>query len=160
MPSVLFVCKGNLYRSPVAEACFRKSLSLDKTKSEWTVGSAGTWTNSGVAPDPKFVREVQRLGLDISSHCSRLIDAELLSHYGLVLAMEAGQKEALQVEFPAYQDRIFLLSEVVDGIAYDVSNPEGDDSASDADIIEELVELIERGYQKICELAISFSDGT
>jgi protein-tyrosine phosphatase len=158
MPSVLFVCTGNLFRSPIAEACFRRYLQRSGAPKEWVTGSAGTWTRTGVAPDPRTVLEAQRLGLDIRAHRSRLINAELLSRYDLVLVMEAGQKEALQVEFPHLHDRVFLLSEVVDGISYDIPDPaEAGHTGTEENIPRELVGMIGRGYNKICMLAVKIS---
>jgi protein-tyrosine phosphatase len=157
MPSVLFVCTGNLFRSPIAAACFRRSLKEQGAPNGWVTGSAGTWTRTGVAPDPKTVLEAQRLDLDIRAHRSRLINAELLSHYDLMLVMEAGQKEALQVEFPVYREKIYLLSEVVDGIPYDIQDPFSENFDKDVDVAMELAEMIRRGFSKICLLAIKLS---
>jgi len=43
--------------------------------------------------------------------------------------MEAGQKEALQVEFPKEREKIFLLSEAAEGVPYDIPDPFGPDGA-------------------------------
>ena len=49
------------------------------------------------------------------------------------------------------------FSEVVDGIAYDVVNPETGGANSDVEMIKELREMVERGYLKICQLASTIS---
>ena len=68
--------------------------------------------------------------------------------------MEAGQKEALQVEFPKEREKIYLLSEVADGVPYDIPDPFGPDSATHQEIANELYELIKRGFENICNLAV------
>ena len=67
--------------------------------------------------------------------------------------MEAGQKEALQVEFPKEREKIYLLSEVADGIPFDFPDPFGPDSSTHQEIANELYELINRGFENICKLA-------
>ena len=68
--------------------------------------------------------------------------------------MEAGQKEALQVEFPKEREKIFLLSEVADGIPYDIPDPFGPEGATHQEIAKELCELIKRGFENICNMAL------
>ena len=75
----------------------------------------------------------------------------------LVLVMEAGQKEALQVEFPRECHKIYLLSEVADSIPYDIPDPFGPDSGTHQEIAKELYELIKRGFGNICKLALDIS---
>ena len=56
----------------------------------------------------------------------------MLTAFDLILVMEQGHKEALQVEFPAIAQRVFLLSEMVGG-AYDVPDPS---AGTDEDLLE------------------------
>ena len=51
--SVLFVCRGNTCRSPIAEAVFMKLLDERGIAERWTVDSAGTGANIGDPPNPK-----------------------------------------------------------------------------------------------------------
>lgn len=90
---------------------------------DWSVGSAGTWTKPGLPADARALQDASVWGLDIKAHRSWQVNADLLSRNNLVLVMEAGQKEALQVEFPKDKEKIFLLSEVADGVPYDFPEP-------------------------------------
>ncbi len=78
----------------------------------------------------------------------------MLSQSNLVLVMEAGQKEALQVEFPKESGKVYLLSEVAEGVPYDIPDPSDPDIATHKEIAKELYELIKRGYKNICNLAV------
>ena len=153
MPSVLFVCTGNRYRSPLAAAVFNKCLDKAEDKAEWKVGSAGTWTELGLPADRRAIRDAKSLGLDLRSHRSRQVDAGLLSRCNLVLVMETGQKEALQVEFPQEREKIHLLSEVVAGHSYDFLDSFDDIEGPSQDDARELSNLILDGFTNICELA-------
>jgi len=156
MPAILFVCLANRYRSPLAAAIFCKCLEQHADRDDWIVGSAGTWAQPGLPADSRAVKDARERGLDIKSHRSRPITANLLHHSNLVITMEGGQKEALQVEFPAEGRKIFLLSEVVDGVSYDVPDP-NDLDASHKEIAKELEALIGRGFKNICNLALRAS---
>ena len=153
MPSVMFVCLANRYRSPIAAAAFRRALVDAGVAEQWSVGSAGTWAIPDLPPVPAAIQAVKALGLDITNDKSTLISREELAKYNLVLVMEAGQKEAILSEFPTMNDRVYLLSEVATGICFDLPDPmksEGDESDK---IAAEIVDLIRRGFQNICRLA-------
>jgi protein-tyrosine phosphatase len=88
MPSVLFVCTANQFRSPIAAACLREQLARENLENEWRVESAGTWGVSGLARPP------WRQPMAPGGHRSRQM---LLEGFDLVL----GHKEAICAEFPS-----------------------------------------------------------
>jgi protein-tyrosine phosphatase len=153
MPSVLFVCRANQFRSPLAAACLQRAIKQVGTGTDWVVESAGTWTKPGL-PVPQVVLQVtHRLGLPgLSRHVSRQLDGKILEGFDLVIVMEAGQKEAIVNEFPARRRHVYLLSEVVDGIAYDIADPAipGIDPDKVAD---EIYALINKGADRVMKLA-------
>ena len=78
----------------------------------WRVDSAGTWASDG-QPAADGTREVmRRRGIDLSGHRSKMVTRALVGAFDLTLTMEPGHKEALQVEFSEFADRVFLLSEM------------------------------------------------
>jgi protein-tyrosine phosphatase len=78
----------------------------------WRVDSAGTWAIPGQPAALEAQQVIAQRGLDLSTHRSRMVSYELLRRFQLVLTMEAGQKEAILVEFPDFKDRVFMLSEM------------------------------------------------
>lgn len=153
MPSVLFVCTANRFRSPIAAALFNKHLLKNGSTYEWQVGSAGTWAEPGllVAPSARWI--LDNLGLDLQAHRARRVDRELLASQDLILVMENSHREALQVEFPEMKDRIYLLTNATIGMAYDVPDPGVAPGDTFLSIGRELSELMEKGFQKIYMLA-------
>lgn len=121
MTSILFVCRANRYRSPIAAAIMKEAIV--KQYQHWDVSSAGTWTTDGLPPISGAVFEAQELGLDIRGHQSRVITPQMVRNADLILVMEQDQKEALQVEFPMCRHKIALLTEVVEGESYDILDP-------------------------------------
>lgn len=152
MPSVLFVCKANRFRSPLAAALFDRALRTNELEGSWSVGSAGTWARPGLPVLPHVSEVAQSYGLELSAHRSRRVCGNLLSRFDLVLVMEANQKEALQIEFPACYEQIYLLSHVIERRQYDI--PDLSDSFQGIlDVCADLDELIRRGLKNICVLA-------
>jgi len=152
MRTILFVCTGNQYRSPIAAEAFRGRLVQDGRDWEWTVNSAGTWTAPG-QPPPSYALDLARSqGVTIDGHTTRLLTADMLAESDLVLVMEAGHKESITVEFPFARGQVHLLSQIVDGLAYDIPDPVRARGEA-REIVRELVAMIRAGYGKICRTA-------
>jgi len=97
---ILFVCMGNICRSPLAEAAFRAvaaDLGLDVE-----VDSAGTggW-HAGGAPDPRAQAEARRHGIDISGYRARQVVPEDFRRFTHILALDADNLADLRAIAPA-----------------------------------------------------------
>jgi protein-tyrosine-phosphatase len=112
MPSILFVCTANQFRSPIAAAYFTHKLSEEGISGTWLVESAGTWTTPGRKAHPQAIASAVKLGLDLKLFRTREVDAALLSAVDLIVVMELGHKEALEAEFPAARGRVVLLGKL------------------------------------------------
>lgn len=152
MPSVLFVCTANRFRSPLASAFFQKALKESNATGDWSVDSAGTWTSPGWAILPEVTLIASKYHLDLARHRTKLVDGTLLSSRDLILVMESGHKEALQTEFPSSRNRVFLLSEVAEGHYYNIPDPT-DSLDTMIEVSENLYDLIQAGFGNICDLA-------
>ncbi|MCY1403654.1 Low molecular weight protein-tyrosine-phosphatase YfkJ [compost metagenome] len=86
---VLFVCLGNICRSPTAEAVFRHKVRQAGLEELIEIDSAGTgdW-HVGKAPDPRTRVAAMRRGYDLSSLRARQVDVLDFSRFDLVLAMD------------------------------------------------------------------------
>ncbi|HQN24656.1 MAG TPA: hypothetical protein PK123_07055 [Bacteroidales bacterium] len=148
MPFVLFVCTVNRFRSPLAEAFFKAKINASGSPQGWQIESAGTWVKESLPPTLEAIEEAKKRHLDISQHKSRLINPSLLHSAGIILTMESGQKEALILEFPENQSKIYHLTEVGGGIPYDIPDPYSTNE-SPAVIAQELEELIDTKFPLI-----------
>lgn len=151
MPHILFICTANLYRSPLAAALFRRKLQADGQSHHWTVESAGTWTIPGQGVPPDALRAARSIDIDLKTHVTRPVDRPLLARQNLILVMERGHREALNIEFPFVQSRAYLLSEVTDQLEYDVADP-AKSSVGINEFAAEMLKLIDRAYPNICQL--------
>lgn len=160
MTSILFVCTANRFRSPLAEALFRFELERSGQSALCKAGSAGTWTENGLPAMPAAITIGVELGLDLTTHRSRLVSDNLLNNNSLILVMQSGHKEALSVEFPDHMDKVFLLSDVVGNITYDIRDPFVTGEPPQ-EIAREIADVIQAGWMKIFKLAIQLgSKGT
>jgi protein-tyrosine phosphatase len=149
MPSVLFVCTANRFRSPLAEAIFKQCLDDAGCQEGWDVSSAGTWVESGLPAYPTAARAAKGMGLDIHSHRTQPVTAELLLRMDLIIVMEAGHAEAIQIEFPESARKTILMSEIVKGFSYDIPDPFDPIVDSQQALAEEVCHLVKMGYNKI-----------
>ena len=110
---VLFVCMGNICRSPTAEGVLRKLLEERAPELDVQVDSAGTHAyHVGEPPDPRAQRAAQRRGVDLSAQRARRVTEHDFAHFELVLAMDEQNRDALLEICPAeHRGRVRLLLE-------------------------------------------------
>ncbi|MCW2306724.1 low molecular weight protein-tyrosine-phosphatase [Rhodobium gokarnense] len=89
MRSVLFVCLGNICRSPLAEGAFRAVAEENGAAGRLVIDSAGTsdW-NLGQPPEPSAIRVAAKHGIDISHLRARQLTDDDFFRFDLILAMD------------------------------------------------------------------------
>ena len=110
---ILFVCLGNICRSPTAEAVFRHVLASAATDLEIEVDSAGigSW-HIGEPPDARAQAAARRRGMDLSALRARQIVREDFERFDLILAMDRENLTELRKRSPAqYRERVRLFLE-------------------------------------------------
>jgi protein-tyrosine phosphatase len=110
---ILFVCMGNICRSPTAEGVFRKLVAEKAPDLEVEIDSAGTHGyHNGASPDPRACRAAERRGIDLKPLRARRVTQEDFVQYELVLAMDEQNREFLLEVCPVeYRHRIKLFLE-------------------------------------------------
>jgi len=106
--SVLFVCTGNICRSPIAEGIFRQLLGNRK---DIEVASAGVHAVHGQPPSLYAVQVCEEEGVDISGLRSQPLTAALIDRATHIFAMTGAHLETIQMLFPDGAEKSFLLRE-------------------------------------------------
>lgn len=152
MRIILFVCTANIARSPMAQALFNKIMLDMGLDNEYQAASAGTWTVDGIPAPPDGQLVMRERGLDTSMHRSRRITNRIVENADLILTMEAGHKEALQIEFPEKRNKTFMISEMI-GSQYDIRDPYKRGLDEFELTAQELTRILDQGIDRIVKLA-------
>jgi protein-tyrosine phosphatase len=107
---VLFVCHGNIYRSPYAEVSFRSHLPAGLNETVIAV-SAG-FVGSGRPTPIESLELARRRGLDLSAHRSQLLTTELVRGSHLVVVMSSGQEREICRRFNYPRGRVLVLGDL------------------------------------------------
>jgi protein-tyrosine phosphatase len=98
---ILFVCLGNICRSPTAASVLRAIAAREAPELGLEVDSAGTaGYHIGEPPDPRTRKAAARRGYDMSALRARIIEPGDFEHYDLILAMDRENLRALQRRAP------------------------------------------------------------
>lgn len=113
--SVLFVCLGNICRSPLAEGAFRAAAT--RAGLDLTIDSAGTGSwHIGEAPDRRAQAEALRHGVDISTYRGRQIERGDFERFSHIFALDAANLADLNRLAPRdARAHVALLMDVVAG---------------------------------------------
>ena len=122
-PSVLFVCMGNICRSPTAEAVCRK-MAADRGVDIY-IDSAGTIAyHAGEKPDPRSQAAGEARGYDFSKIRARQIEDADFERFDLILAADNQNLQDLVQRCPArYQSKLALILSPCRGGETEVPDP-------------------------------------
>ncbi|MEE9327302.1 MAG: low molecular weight protein-tyrosine-phosphatase [Cocleimonas sp.] len=134
--NVMFVCVGNICRSPMAEALLRKQ------RPQLNVFSSGVGAPVGRPADPISIELMTEQNIELSSHRSQQISSELISDSDLILAMEQKHIDVIHSKYPEARGKVHLIGKWMDDQA--VPDPHRKDKAA----FIAALNLIESGLEK------------
>jgi protein-tyrosine phosphatase len=110
---ILFVCLGNICRSPTAEAVFRALAAQEAPELDLSIDSAGTADyHVGSAPDRRASEAARRRGYDMSGLRARRVELADFERFDLILAMDRSNWSALREQAPhAVRERVQMFLE-------------------------------------------------
>lgn len=123
--SILFVCLGNICRSPLAEGVFRDVVAARGLTDRFTVDSAGTgaW-HEGDLPDPRSIEVAAKNGIDLTTQRARKIRQDDFSRFTHIFGMDLSNVEKLQRAAPARAAAsIHLFLEFATGTTIEIPDP-------------------------------------
>ena len=134
---IVFVCYGNICRSPLAAALAEQRLS------DVPIVSAGFHQHTGRSCPQKILRMANSFGIDLSGHRSARITQDQLANADLVIAMDLENLNCLRKEFPEMADRTTLLGLFGAPEVLTIADPYLADEAATNRICEQVREGIE-----------------
>jgi protein-tyrosine phosphatase len=111
--AVLFVCLGNICRSPMAEGAFRRA--AERAGIACHVDSAGTAAyHIGNPPDPRAIATARAMGVNISAQAARQIELEDFYRFTHIIAMDSANLSGIRSRAPRDAPaRIALLMDAI-----------------------------------------------
>lgn len=108
--AVLFVCLGNICRSPLAEGIFRSLVNEAGASDHFLIDSAGTgaW-HSGNPPDPRSIEVAARHGIDLSTQRARQVCPDDFQAFDTIIAMDRDNLTTLKARDTGAKAQLRLL---------------------------------------------------
>ena len=150
-PSVLFVCLGNICRSPTAEAVFRERAARAGMADRIAIASAGTgdW-HVGQPPDRRAIAHASKRGYDLRRLRARQVSPDDFARFDWILAMDRSVLRELDAMRPeGHEGHVGLFLDIAPGLRErDVPDPYfgGDEG------FEHVLDLIEEASEALLEI--------
>ena len=162
MIRILFVCTGNVCRSPMAEGLLCKLLRGGERQEDFVVGSAGTSAMEGSPATASSVEVCAERGIDISGHISRAITREMIDSADLILTMEAGHRQRVLALVPDAAEKCFVITKYAGGSrgAIGILDPIGQPKEEYEVTFREIQASVEAAMPKILALSEDGSEPT
>jgi len=121
--SVLFVCQGNVCRSPLAAAYFYARLK--ERGAEIAVRSAGLDTTPGKEAHPLATTVARENNLSLQAHLTTSLSSELVAEADLIVVMESVHSSTLLQKHPEAAGKVVQLGYFNNGLSTDIADPFG-----------------------------------
>jgi len=135
--SLLFVCVGNICRSPMAAGVFANRLTGE---SRIIIDSAGLYAVVDSPAVSEAQQVMQEINIDISGHRAKQLTCAMISSADLVLVMEQEHKQAVEKIMPASRGKVYLLGK---WSGFEVPDP----YCKPVEAFSKCLQLIERAWQ-------------
>ena len=119
---LVFVCTGNICRSPMAEYLLKSRLGPD---TDWEVCSVGTHAGYGMRASDSAVETLREKGIDLSLHRSQPVTRELVDAASLIVVMTATHRDSIRAAYPDAAEKVFLLKSFDPINGGDIDDPIG-----------------------------------
>ena len=150
---ILFVCMGNICRSPTAEGLLIEKVNAENTSLKYEIDSCGTHDyHLGHPPDARSQEAAAQRGIDLSDLRSRKIRSSDFEYYDLILVMDNLNRENLMHLCPDdHKYKIKLMLDYLPGHSLDeVPDPYYGGDRGFEEVLDILEEAIEALYEDLC----------
>lgn len=144
MKKILFVCNGNICRSPMAVCIFKNLMKKNKLKDAFVVHSAGINAKNNLSMNDSAIKALKTLNIPVLEHSSLRLEEKDILCADLVITMTTEQKE-----FLSNYKNVYSIKELVNG--EDILDPFGEDFDFYLKVCEKLIESITKIFNNLVE---------
>ena len=112
--NIVFVCFGNIMRSPMAEALFHDATGPTRLTG-LQISSAGLHAIPGKAAHPWALAAAEELGVSLANHRAKLITTDVVKSADAIFTMDFQNKAEMITRFPTAKHKIVMLSSYAEG---------------------------------------------
>jgi len=125
MVKVLFICMGNICRSPTAEGVFRHHVGQANLDNQISIDSAGTHAyHVGNSPDARAQQAASKRNIDLSTQRARRVSSDDFTKFDYIIAMDESNKHDLLSICPdGYENRVHLFLDFAECDVSEVPDP-------------------------------------
>ncbi len=147
--SVLFVCMGNICRSPTAEGVFRHHVNEAGLADQLEIDSAGTHAyHVGEPPDHRAIAAAERRGISLADIFARRVSDEDFERFDFIIAMDEDNQQRLLDQAPEeHRSKVSLFLSFTDSDEREVPDPYYGGTAGFERVLD-LIEAASRGLLK------------
>lgn len=152
---VLFVCMGNICRSPAAEGVFKHYVSEQGQQDRFFIDSAGTvGSHAGQPPDPRMIKAAECRGYPLDSLARKVVRKDI-DEFDLILAMDFDNLMNLYSLAKAEPQHLRLLGSFLeDGISHSQARSVPDPYYGDTAGFEQVLDMIESAVPRIYDYCV------
>lgn len=123
--SVLFVCMGNICRSPTAEGVFRHFVNEAGLSEQFDIDSAGTHAyHVGEPPDHRAAAAAERRGISLANIAARRVSDDDFERFDFIIAMDDDNRQRLLDQAPEeHRSKVTLFLSFADNDEREVPDP-------------------------------------
>lgn len=151
MKKIIFVCTGNVCRSPMAEYYFNKKIKYLEKDNEYIASSCGINAKSGEPATYNAVEAMKKYNVDISEHRARKIYDLNVLDFDLIITLTKQHKFLVENMYPEIKGNVYTLKEFVNPNSeyLNIDDPWGLDDKVYEQCAKDIVEYVDKLIDKI-----------
>ncbi len=151
MTKIIFVCTGNICRSPMAQYYAQSVINKRANAEDYYIESAGINAYQGECSTQNAIDAMKQYGIDLYKHRANTLENSLIEDADYIIGMTELHKKILMQIYPKLKNKIFTLREVAGNDMYskDIEDPWGYNLDVYINIAKEIVENVDKFLEKI-----------